>query len=1606
MKEKRLIRKISAGIQDLLRSPDSAELDGGFSARLMRTLILWLMGGATTVGVGLFIYLESGLRVTAVALMLGFVMSMLILLWTIRRGYEQMASAALGMIILAFVHISAVLTGGADSPFISGYPVAVVVAGLLAGRRSAAIVGGLSLASFWYVLVTPSGAALDIPSIAPIAKAIVYGVVMILLVICLYLARTLQLHIDREARAREMTARTTAEKYRVLVEKLPIVVHVAETGEHGAWVYISPQVEDMLGFSAEAWIADPDLWARQIHPEDRQRVLADEEKLSKGLSGESTHWEYRFLHRDGHVVWLQDNAVLTWDEDLRKYLWHGTFVDISRRQQAEEETQRLSRELFLLDAVRSALAHEVELPALLRTVVESIADAHGYRLVSVYLLEAGELVLQHQVGYQNLLERIPLSRGVMGRVARTGQPAFVEDIRLDKDYVAAIEGIVSEISVPLFDNGNVAGVINLESTSESKLTENDLKLMLALSEHINVALGRARLFSDLQRKNRIEAALQESTRAIMAEMESAEVLQAILDQSASLMDVANAFIYLISPEEDALVMVTGTGIYTQILGTKLKRGEGMAGKIWESAQPLNLKDYHSWSGRSSNFEDTLFRSVLGVPLISGARVIGVLGLAHLTPEQFFNKQDMELLSRFAQLASIALENARLFTLSQQELFERKQTESLQSAVYRISEAANKVSSLAELFQSVHAIIGAVMPASNFYIALYDSEQGLITFPYYVDELDTTIPERATRLGRGLTEYVLRTGQALLCDAPLYEEMIRAGKIEQIGPLSPVWLGAPLITDGRTIGVIALQDYANPLAYGERELHMLEYVSAQVAKAIAAKNADEALRQSEGRYRGALNNMIEGCRIIGFDWRYIYVNEAAARQGRSSVEELIGQSMTELFPWIQNTPAFNAMRTCMEERVPVYMETEFTAPDGPMNWFELSIQPVPEGIFVLSVDITENKKASADLKEATDSLQTVINSSPLAILGYDRDGVVKTWNPAAEKIFGWDVSEAVGKIAPYIRPQELVVFHALRERVVGGETILGVELRRHKKDGTAIDISLNLAPTYDANRQIDGYMALIEDISARKQRQRELTALASVSAALRVASTRAEIMLIVLDQVIALLHASGATLALYDLSTGEGLVESAAGIWKTSIGMIIPPGKGASGKVMSTGRPYVTANSIEDEVIIFANDAEKLPAPAFVSVPLSTPNGLLGTINVGRADPFTAEEVGVLENVADMAANAIQRTASHELAVRRVSQLQALHNIEIAITSSLDLRVTLNVLLDHTIAQLNVDAASIFKMSASLHKLSFAAGRGFESTESELDAFDRSTSFAGRVSSQRKSIIITEIRQETMPIWFSGFLVREKFVAYIGVPLIAKGTLVGVLEVFHRSPIQATSEWVGFLETLATQAALAMDNAELFTDLQQSNRSLALSYDATIEGWSRALDLRDEETEGHTQRVTELTVNLARIMQIPEEQITHMRRGALLHDIGKMGIPDSILLKPSELTEEETQVMHQHPQYAYDLIAPIRYLQSAMDIPFCHHEKWDGSGYPRGLAGERIPLAARIFSVVDVWDALTSDRPYREAWPEDKALAYIRMNSGTYFDPHVVEVFLKTREKFS
>jgi HD-GYP domain-containing protein (c-di-GMP phosphodiesterase class II)/integral membrane sensor domain MASE1 len=421
----------------------------------------------------------------------------------------------------------------------------------------------------------------------------------------------------------------------------------------------------------------------------------------------------------------------------------------------------------------------------------------------------------------------------------------------------------------------------------------------------------------------------------------------------------------------------------------------------------------------------------------------------------------------------------------------------------------------------------------------------------------------------------------------------------------------------------------------------------------------------------------------------------------------------------------------------------------------------------------------------------------------------------------------------------------------------------------------------------------------------------------------------------------------------------------------------------------------------ADDASKGQSPSTLEVPMSAKGEVIGAVTVRSPMPgrYTDADAELLSLVANTAAAAIQNARLLSETQRRLRNIQALHDVHQAIAGSRDLTVTLRTILEHVQAELQVDAASILLADPFDQGLEFAAGIGFRTRNVEGSRLRAGEGRTGSAALERGVISIPDLADATGSLRRTQLVEGEGFASYHSAPLIAKGQVNGVLEIFHRTPLAVDEEWVAFLETLAGQMALAIDDATLFADLQNSKADLVLAYDATIEGWSRAMDLRDKETEGHSARVAGLTVSLARSMGLGEAQLVHVRRGALLHDMGKMGIPDGILLKPGALTDDEWVLMRQHPQLAYDMLEPIAYLRPALDIPLYHHERWDGRGYSHGLKGEQIPLSARLFAVIDVYDALTSNRSYRKAWSEDKALEHIRRGAGAHFDPQAVECFV-------
>jgi PAS domain S-box-containing protein/putative nucleotidyltransferase with HDIG domain len=566
-----------------------------------------------------------------------------------------------------------------------------------------------------------------------------------------------------------------------------------------------------------------------------------------------------------------------------------------------------------------------------------------------------------------------------------------------------------------------------------------------------------------------------------------------------------------------------------------------------------------------------------------------------------------------------------------------------------------------------------------------------------------------------------------------------------------------------------------------------------------------------------------------------------------------------------------------------------------------------------------------------------------------------------EIVGYGRDELAGMLPSQVAAEEEVERVRPLDRLFFEDelTVDELEFWVRRKDGTRCCIYVRTAPV-ERDGLHCGWYLIINDVTERVEREREASAIAALVKAAGEALTLAEMAHTVLAELCRLVPLEAASVSLHD------------------------PGKAD---------------------LVFRTPANPLDLPHSQRVQMMVHREETGEVWAGAKRALTPAELSRLTALVDVAALSLQRMALQEQTQQRVQRLAALRSIDLTISASLDLKVTLDILLNQVVTHLRVNAAAVL-LYRSGRTLEYATSHGFRQSLFGQNNLYPLYDLASLASLDRKIVHYSNLSEEWERSWRASLLGQEGFVTYIAAPLIAKGEVKGILELFHRSPLNPDSEWLEFLESLAMQAAIAIDNSELFEGLQRSNMELRLAYENTLEGWVRTLDLRDKETEDHTLRVTSLTQRLALRMGLRGLALQDIRRGALLHDIGKMALPDAILHKAGPLTEEEWVLMKRHPIYAKELLWPISYLRQAIDIPYCHHEKWDGSGYPRGLKGEAIPIAARIFAVVDVYDALSSDRPYRKAWPKEQVLEYIAGESGRQFDPAVVAAFLEMLENES
>lgn len=1076
--------------------------------------------------------------------------------------------------------------------------------------------------------------------------------------------------------------------------------------------------------------------------------------------------------------------------------------------------------------------------------------------------------------------------------------------------------IRSHVSAPLHVKQQVIGFLNLDSATPNFFSPVHAQRLQAFADQAALALENARLLRETERRAQHLASLAETARDVAIQQNLPLLLETIVERARQLSNTAFSalFLYDASRRELEFVMQKGQTIGVP-LGTRLQLGEGLAGRVAQTQQPMVVNDYQHWEHHAPAFATAPISAVLEVPLLYRGELLGVLAVAELgASTRRFSHEDVRLLNLFASYVAGAVHNARLW--------QETQTRAEQLALlYDAGLALNSILEPRAQLEHLLTIARRVLHADRVTFFRYNPQRAKPESELCIGFDESTAAQWHNSGGEmSIVEQV--AAQRL----PLYLPNLSADpRYVQVDPSLRSGMWMPIEREQRLLGILG--------------------VLSTRANAFSA----------------------DAERLLG-----LFANQAAvALENTRLFSELQSslRTLTRLYDLSNQMLAAENVADLAQRATHILRET-FAAAGAWVHLFDA------QGNYTFGYGVGIESTRQEDWTPRPEGLSRQVWRSGQPFFANDP----QLLHPLAR---AHDIRAAV--VVPLRdQPVNLGVLYLIYRSAppFGGRE---VELLSLFANQVALAIKR---------------LRLTEET---QQRLRELEVVNQVSVALRTAFSTREILAAVLDATLRALDAQDGMAILYDAERVAQEIE-ARGSFVPADHRRLPVVGGIVEHVVTQGNVYIAHEFIHDPLVREEKYHAHIPAGwGGVLVPLRTSRATIGIMLIAVQLPRVIQptEARLAQTIAEMAGNAIHRAQLYEQTERQVQRLNALHTIDMAISATPDLHVTLNILLDQALLQLGTDAACIHVLDHDTQNLECVVGQGFRYAPYSAYHLPTGESYAMTAILEQRIIQHTDLAAIADP---RAELCRaEGFVTYYAAPLVAKGQLQGVLEIFYRTPHRPTTEWWGFLETLAGQAAIAIELANSVSKLQRSNLELGIAYDSTIEAWSHLLDLHDHETEGHTRRVAELTVRLARAAGVPESEIVHLRRGALLHDIGKIAVPDNILHKKGELTPQETTEMQRHPQYAYEVLSSIAYLRNALDIPYCHHEKWDGTGYPRGLKGEEIPLAARIFAIVDVWDALRSSRPYREAWDRARACEYMRAQAGKYFDPHLVEIFLRLIE---
>jgi PAS domain S-box-containing protein len=800
---------------------------------------------------------------------------------------------------------------------------------------------------------------------------------------------------------------------------------------------------------------------------------------------------------------------------------------------------------------------------------------------------------------------------------------------------------------------------------------------------------------------------------------------------------------------------------------------------------------------------------------------------------------------------------------------------------------------------------------------------------------------------------------------------------------------PILARGHLLGTIEVWESRHPRYFSQADIRLALAMASHAASVIENAQLYERLEHHDSFIRAIFENSAEGVAVLDADGKFSYISPSEEKILGYDPLRVVHQDYLEVAHPSDVSIARSALQTSL--RTPdelILVEYRARHQDGSWRHLEVSFKnllgdPNVAGVVVNFRDITERKQAAMALEQREAYFRALIENSAEGVAIMDAQGILIYLAPAEEYLSGYTPEDLMGTSAfDKMHPDDAIYLHNLLEESLSiPGKVVSFEYRALHKNGEwqyfeATGNNLLNDPN------VRGIVINYRNITPRKQAEQ---ALKESQDRLFSIITTAPNGIIVID--------SFSRIVLMNPAAERIFVCSAGKMMGKDLSVLMPERYRVQHHdyVKSFGEYGVSNRRLGRYDTLYGQrlNGEEFPMEAFISK---------YEMNEEKFYTVTLQDI-------------TERKQDEDNLKRRAEELQKLAIISSGLRIAMSVREIIPLVVRHAVDIVAGHYGTIYMLEESTGNLvspgwySVEKGEDINVTGEPLLRHASGKGITGHVAKTGEVYITEDLQRDPLAyILPDEAEILQNAHGGISLPLLSREKVIGVLHVRLTTTHSFDQTEIRLLTAIAEMAGNALHRANLYEQTLRQTEELARAYDSTLSGWARALEMRDELTEGHTRRVTELTLELARAMNISESELIQIRRGAILHDIGKMGIPDSILNKPGPLAAHEQRIMRMHPQYAHEMLSFIPFLQPAVDIPYCHHEWWDGNGYPRGLRGEEIPLSARIFSVVDVWDALTSDRPYRPAWTTERTLKYIKDGSGKQFDPHVVDAFLSMLEK--